>query len=389
VHIGISLLTLVPGRMGGSESYVRALLDQFGRGNGPRRVTVLANREVAAAYANQAHGPVSLHRVGAYRPGRRAPTRAAAMLTAHALPGRVAREMPPNLDLLHFPVTVPIPRSGLPQVITLHDVQHHDLPGFFSPPERALRRLTYDAAARRASAVVTPSEYSARRIVDVLGIPDELVEAVQGGIDHERFRPESDVGDEGLRTRFALPGPFILYPANLWPHKNHQRLVEAFARVPESDLELVLIGQTYGRLERLTEIARRAGAGDRVRHLGYVERESVPALYRAARAVVFPSLYEGFGGPPLEAMACGCPVASSTRTSLAEVCEGACVALEPESIESIAAAIERVVGDESLRAQLTQTGLEQARRFSWEEAARRHTEIYEQAVARSRSYGRG
>jgi glycosyltransferase involved in cell wall biosynthesis len=369
--------------MGGSESYVRALLEQFARGNGPERVTVLSNRQVAAAYAGQVRGPVSLHSIRAYRPGRRAPARAAAMIAAHAFAGRVARELPSGMDLLHFPVTVPIPRTSLPQVVTLHDVQHHDLPEFFSFPERALRRLTYDAAARRATAVVTPSEYSARRIVDVLGVPPDRVEAIHNGIDHERFRPESAPEDADRVVRLGLRQPFVLYPANLWPHKNHERLIDAFARISEPDLELVLIGQTYRRLQPLAERARRSGAGDRVRHLGYVEREAVPALYRAARAVVFPSLYEGFGGPPLEAMACGCPVAASTRAALAEVCGGACMALEPESVDSIATAIERVVGDESLRSHLTQTGLERASSFSWEEAARRHTEVYEQVVARS------
>jgi glycosyltransferase involved in cell wall biosynthesis len=369
--------------MGGSESYVRALLDQFGRGNGPERVTVLANRQVAIAYQNHVRGPVSLQLIGAYRPGRRAPVRVAAMLAAQAFPRRAAREVPPGLELLHFPVTVPVPRTSLPQVVTLHDVQHHDLPAFFSPPERALRRLTYDAAARRASAVITPSEYSARRIVEVLGVPRERVQAVHSGIDHERFRQEPRPEDADQRARFGLRRPFVLYPANLWPHKNHGRLVEAFARVSEPDLELVMVGQTYGRLEPLAKIARRGGAGDRLRHLGYVEREAVPALYRGARAVVFPSLYEGFGGPPLEAMACGCPVAASVRASLAEVCGDACVVLEPESVESIAAAIERVVADESLRSRLRQAGLERARRFSWEEAARRHAEIYDRVVARS------
>jgi glycosyltransferase involved in cell wall biosynthesis len=369
--------------MGGSESYVRALLDQFGRGNGPERVTVLANRQVAAAYDNHARGPVSLHLIGAYRPGRRAATRVAAMLAAHAFPRRAAREVPPGLDLVHFPVTVPIPRTSLPHVVTLHDVQHHDLPGFFSPPERALRRLTYDAAARRATAVITPSAYSARRVVEVLRIPRTRVQTVHSGIDHHRFRPESGPEDADQRARFGLRRPFVLYPANLWPHKNHERLVEAFARVSEPDLELVLIGQTYGRLEPLARIARRGGAGDRLRHLGYVDGDAVPALYRGARAVVFPSLYEGFGGPPLEAMACGCPVAASTRASLAEVCGDACVVLEPESVESIAAAIERVVGDESLRSRLRKAGVERARRFSWEAAARRHAEIYDRAAARA------
>lgn len=372
----MSLLTLVPGRMGGSESYVDALLDQFARGNGPERITVLANDQVAAVYQDRERGPVSLHRIRGYAPGRRRLTHAAGMLAAYAFPRRITREVPPGIQVLHFPVTVPIPRTKLPGIVTLHDVQHHDLPEFFSRAERALRRLTYDGAARRAAAVVTPSEYSARRIGDVLGIPAERVEVIRSGIDHDRFRREPNAADSNLRATLRLERPFLLYPANLWPHKNHERLVQAFARVPDRDLDLVLTGQTYGRLERLTRLARRAGVGERVRHLGYVAPEQVPALYRAARAMVFPSLYEGFGGPPLEAMACGCPVAASTRASLGEVCADASIALEPESIESIAEAIDKVVSDEGARARLRAAGVERAGRFSWEEAAARHSAVY-------------
>ena len=380
LHLGISLLTLAPGRMGGSESYVRALLEQFAAGNGPERVTVLVNRETLGEYAELARGPVSLHPIPAYRPGRRPPARAAAMLTAYALRRRLAREVPGDLDLVHYPVTVPIPSTRLPRVVTLHDVQHHDLPGFFSPPERALRRLTYDRAAAKARLVVTPSEYSARRIGKLLGVARERIEVVPSGVDHERFSPAPDAEDAGRLERLGLVSPYVLYPANLWPHKNHMRLIEAFARVAVPELELVLTGQTYERLGPLMELAGRLGMGERVRHLGYVERDSVPPLYRAARALVFPSLYEGFGGPPLEAMACGCPVASSTRASLAEIVGGACVELDPESPESIAAALERVATDEPLRERLIAAGLERASGFSWQVAARSHTAAYARAL---------
>jgi glycosyltransferase involved in cell wall biosynthesis len=128
------------------------------------------------------------------------------------------------------------------------------------------------------------------------------------------------------------------------------------------------------------KVARRMGVSDRVRHIGYVEHETVPVLYRAARALVFPSLYEGFGGPPLEAMACGCPVASSLRASLSELVGGACVELDPEVSESIATAIERVVGDEPLRERLVEAGLERARQYSWHDAAKSHVAVYSRAL---------
>ena len=382
MHIGFALLTLAPGRMGGSETYVRGLLGQFRAGNGPARVTVLANSEVAGSYAPLEGGPVSLHRVPEYRPGRSAPLRAAAMVAGLLAPQRIARAVPPGPDLLHFPVTVPIPRTRLPEVVTLHDLQHHDLPKFFSPPERALRRLTYDAAARRAAAVVTPSEFCRNRIVEVLGVSPERVGVVPWGIDHERFQAAPPRADGRLRD-LGLDRPYLVYPANLWPHKNHARLVDAFAAVGERDLELVLTGQTYGRMKPLLEGASRAGVGERVRHLGYLDPELVPAVYREARGMVFPSLYEGFGWPPLEAMACGCPVASSTRGSLGEVCGDAALPIEPESVESIAHAIEAICFDDELRARLRTAGLARVQHFSWEAAATRHRAIYERVAATS------
>jgi glycosyltransferase involved in cell wall biosynthesis len=227
--------------------------------------------------------------------------------------------------------------------------------------------------------VVTTSDYSRSRAIEVLGIPPGRVEVAPLGVDHERFHPGPGERDEEIARALRLERPFVLYPANLWPHKNHERLVSAFAAVPDPELELVLTGRTYGRLPKLLDHARRAGA--RVRHLGYVEQAAVPVLYRRARALVFPSLYEGFGGPPLEAMACGCPVASSLRASLAEVCGDAAVALEPDSIDSIGSAIERVVSDEPLRAKLREAGLERAERYTWSASVLRHRAIYARAAA--------
>jgi glycosyltransferase involved in cell wall biosynthesis len=291
----------------------------------------------------------------------------------------LARGLPGGIDVMHYPVTVPIPRTRLPHVVTLMDVQHHDLPHYFSRAERELRRLTYDRAARRADAVVTLSEYSRGRIVEVLGIPPERVEPIHLGIDHERFSPERRGDDERLLASLRVERAFVLYPANLWPHKNHVRLVEAFGRLRDADVELLLTGRTYGRLDPL--LAKASAAGARVRHLGYLDAAAIPALYRAARAVVFPSLYEGFGGPPLEAMACGCPVASSTRAALGEVVGDAAVPLDPESVESIVDTLGRVLADGELRSSLRAAGLERARAFSWRVSAERHQAIYERVRA--------
>jgi glycosyltransferase involved in cell wall biosynthesis len=380
VHVAFALLTLFPGRVGGAESNVRGVLGQFADGNGPDRVTVLANRHVADTYGGYVRNGVDLHLVRSYRSGDRDLTRLLAMATAGAAPWLAARDVSGDFDVLHHPVTVPIPRlRGVPTVTTVFDLQHHELPQFFSRGERAYRRWAYDGAARRADLVLTISEYSRRKLVELAGIPAERVEAIHLGIDHARFNPEPTAADEELRERLALPDRYVVYPANLWPHKNHNRLVDALAQAP-ADLQLVLTGQDYGKLGELEHRATAAGVGGRVRHLGYLESEDVPALYRSATAMIFPSLYEGFGSPPLEAMACGCPVACSTRGSLAEVVGDVALTFDPESIEEIAAAIERIATDDLLRSDLRDRGPAQAAKFTWESAARRHVELYEHAA---------
>jgi len=380
VHVAFALLTLFPGRVGGSESYVRGLLGEFAAGNGPERVTVLANGPVMKAYRERAGGPVALRHARGYRAGESDLTRLVAMSTAPLARRRLARDLPGDVDVLHHPVTVPIPRMpGVPTVTTVHDLQHRELPGFFSRGERLFRRWAYEGAARRADLVLTPSEHARERLIEIAGVPPERAAAVPLGIDHGRFRPEPTDADATLAERLSLPGRYVVYPANLWPHKNHARLIEAFSRLPDDGLELVLSGQDYGRRRELEEQARRLGIEGRVTHLGYLEPEDVPALYRGALAMAFPSLYEGFGSPPLEAMACGCPVASSTRGSLAEVLGDAALSFDPESADDIAAAIARLAEDGALRERLIERGLERARGFTWEAAARRHLELYELA----------
>lgn len=357
------------------------MLGQFAAGNGPERVSVLANRQVLAAYGDYRRGPVALRPVRSYRAGDSDTTRLLAMTAALAAPSLAARDAPRDLDVLHHPVTVPIPRlPGVPTVTTVFDLQHHELPQFFSRGERLYRAWAYDRAARRADRVLTISEYSRRQLIEIGGVAPERVESIYLGIDHERFDPRPTAADATLRERLKLPERFVVYPANLWPHKNHARLVQALAATPD-DIHLLLSGQPYDRLGELEAQARVAGVGGRVRHLGYLDHDDVPALYRAATAMVFPSLFEGFGAPPVEAMACGCPVASSTAGSLAEVVADAALTFDPESPEEIATAIARVAEDDDLRDRLRTDGMRNAARFTWEATARSHVAAYRRVLA--------
>jgi hypothetical protein len=184
MRIGFALLTLFPGRVGGSETYVRGLLGEYG--DGADDVVVLANRHVMTAYTNFARGPVRLHHVSSYRPGDRDLTRLAAMGGAALRPRRTARAVPADLDLVHYAVTVPIPAFAGARVVTLHDVQHHDLPRLFSRGERVYRRWAYDGSARTADVVVTSSRFSKQRIEERLGIAAEMEETALRAGDREQ-----------------------------------------------------------------------------------------------------------------------------------------------------------------------------------------------------------
>lgn len=292
------------------------------------------------------------------------PTRAMAVAWARLFPSMVARDAP-SVDLVHYPVTVPIPDLNLPMVVALHDVQHHEHPDFFSHAERAWRRWAYDGAARRAGLVVTISEHSRTQIVERLGVSPSKVVTIPLGVDHARYSPRQLHTDGSL----DLPERFLLYPANLWPHKNHARLLRAFAALRDADLRLLLVGQTYGR-------PLPGPADARVRHLGYVSDDTLATLYRRATAVVFPSLIEGFGLPLLEAMASGCPVAASDDGAVAEVCGGAALLFDPRSEDAIADAMRRLSSDRALAMRLRDEGILRASTFTWRRCAAAHVEAY-------------
>jgi glycosyltransferase involved in cell wall biosynthesis len=348
VRVGISLLTLATGELGGSETYARALTRELAA-HGTLEYTALVPAHEADA-ASELPSVAVRERFGI----RRGPARLASI----GLSTRFERTLAPaleGLDCLHYPLTVEIPRSRRPRVVTLHDLQHRDQPEHFSLPRRLFRRLGYDRAAERAAAVVVPTEFVRRSAIGHLGLDPARVHVIYHGVDHDLFAPRDEARE-----------PFLLYPARPWPHKNHDRLLEAFvllsAEMP--DLRLVLTG---GRLDALGALPAN------VERLGEVPAERLAALYRTAACLVFPSVYEGFGLPPLEAMACGCPAAVANAASLPEVCGDAAVYFDPRSPEAIANGVREAL---ALADELRARGLERAARFTWKESALSHDDVY-------------
>ena len=344
MRAGLSLLTLVPGGVGGSETYVRGLA------RGLAEVGELDYVALVPELAAGAGEGLPEIVVEEYASGSR---KAVAMARATARPGPIRRRYD-GLDLVHYPLTIALPKTGLPSVVTLHDLQHLDGPESFGRAERAFRRYAYEGSARHADAVIVPSQFVRRSVVERLGIMPERVHAIPHGIDHARFRP----GDEPRES-------FLLYPARPWPHKNHERLFEAFAllRRERPELELVLTGGGHE--------GRPVPQGVTVQ--GLVSADGLASLYRRAACLVFPSLYEGFGQPPLEAMASGCPVAASRAGSLPEACGDAAAFFDPEDAEDIAAVVAAVLETPE---RLAAAGLERAAQFTWTESARRHEAVY-------------
>lgn len=378
MRVAFSALTLIPGLFGGTETYARETFRALAAAPEDLEMTVIANDRSASVYAPIAEGTAAQVRVAdGYRTSETIPGRFAAMGRAWLRPSAFAAQVGSKYDVIHYPFTVPLPKlQGAARVVSLHDLQHVVLPEFFSPQERTWRRIAYGRAAERADSVITISHASKDDIARFHGIDPGKIWVAYLGIDHQRFTPTPRADEDQRRKQLGLPERFIFYPANFWPHKNHEVLFKALAQV--SDIELVLTGATYGREAELLALAHACGVESRVTHLGFVDHDDMPVLLRAAAALVFPSLFEGFGAPPIEAMACGTPVAVSDRGSLPEVCGPEAVAFDPSSFEATAEAIETVlqVNDERLPARV-----EWARKFTWEGSADQHRKAYRAAFA--------
>ncbi|NQX04130.1 glycosyltransferase family 4 protein [Rathayibacter sp. VKM Ac-2856] len=362
--VTLAVLTVDPGGMGGGETYARALTRLLVPRPGEEGLRVQALVPENARGFSEGVPEIVAEGVVSGAGHRR---RATGMLQALARTLRLRRLLGPE-EILYFPFTVPLPwpsrRQGHVQMV--FDLQHRDLPQLFPRVERVFRRIAYEATARRADAIITISAFTKGRIVELLGIPEERVHVSHLGVDTERFRPHLGERED-----------FVFYPARAWPHKNHARLFEAMRllRADGHDLRLVLTG---GDLDKLGPLP------DFVEWRGHVSEEDLAEIYRRAAVLAFPSLYEGFGFPPIEAMASGCPVAAADAGSLPEICGDAAVLVDPLDPRSIADGILEAI-DRS--AELGAKGVERAARFSWERCRAEHLAVL-RAVAADRRAGR-
>ena len=297
--------------------------------------------------------------------------RAPPILWKHlALPLALARD---RVSVFHSPTgTLPL-LAVCPQVVTIHDLFAAVEPRWFATRMGWQLRTTQRRAARSATAVIAVSECTRRDLVERYSVAPERIRVVYNGLDHTRFRPLT-VDPEAVARRFGLRHPFILCVGSLMPWRNATRLLRAAARL---DYGLLFVGRDIWGTDQTARLAAERG-WDWAKFAGYVSDADLPELYAAARVFAYPSLYEGFGIPPIEAMACGTPVVASTAGALPEVLGDAALLVDPYDEDALTAALQAAAED---RGVLRQRGLDRAARYTWQRAASETWSVYEASTA--------
>jgi glycosyltransferase involved in cell wall biosynthesis len=294
-------------------------------------------------------------------------------------------------DLVHIPNLFSVPRVlPCPYVMTVHDMLEHmararQQTGFWSSWHLQMTGRVLRGAAR----IFAVSNFTRTEIERLFGIPPDRVEVVYNAIDERFLRGHASSADrEFIAQRYQVTYPFLLYAGRISPQKNVVRMIEAFSALKTElekdqlypDLKLIIIGDDLSGNPDLRRTVVRSGVQNDVRFLGFIPIEVLRTFYDEAKVFVFPSLYEGFGLPPLEAMAHGTPVVTSNASSLPEVVGNAAVMVNPENVFEIMRALHRVLTDQTLRARMKERGYNQATRFSWENSVRRVLDVYRQVA---------
>lgn len=369
-RIGLNLLWLVPGVVGGSEEYTTRLLHALAeRRADDLELIVFANSHVAEAYPEMGEwfevvvAPVS---------GRSKPARVGAETSWLGWQARRRR-----VELVHHLGGILPAWRPTPVVLTIHDLQPLAMPEFFSPAKRHFSHAVIPRSVRAAGTIVTLTEFTRRDLVARLGVDPGRVVVVSPGFD-----PPPLLGvhaDDEVRARYRLgDAPFFLFPAITYPHKNHALLLEAFARLRRRHPEarLVLTGGAAQCEHDVRAAIVHLGIEDAVRRTGRIPAADLDALYRSAAALTFPSLYEGFGLPVLEAMARDCPVIAAAATALPEVVADAGLLVAPDDPDEWSEAMAQVLEDRSLTDRLVAAGRERAHAFDWSETAAVLEDVY-------------
>lgn len=368
MRVGLNLLFMIPGEVGGSEPYLVNLLSKMA--DSPNEFHVFVVRGFRDAYPQVAE-KCSLVQVP-WSSGMQGPRIAA---ENSWLAFQMRRK---KLDLMHHGGgTAPFLHAGA-TVLTVHDIQYVHYPQNFVRLKRAWLRRAVPRAVRSCDQVSVPSHFVRDDLVKELRAPSEKLGVVP-------FGSEGLLGDEHatadmVRETYRLSRPYFYFPARTYPHKNHRFIVEAFAPLADR-ADLVFTGAPWFRDSEVMAAARHLGLSGKVRFLGRVAKREIAGLYQGAAATVFPSRFEGFGVPVLEAMTMDCPVISSNAASLPEVVGEAGILLEPDDLDGWRESMDRMLANSRLRDELIGRGRKRAAQYSWERSAELQLAEYEKALS--------
>lgn len=333
---------------------------------------LLARRDDADRWAALAPGSA----VHAEAPARRPARLAWEQLRAPALASRL------GIEVWHGPhYTMPL-RLAVPAVVTIHDLTFFDHPEWHERSKVVFFRRMIRASAARARVVVAVSGHTAARLRAVAP-PAGDVRVVHHGVDHERFRARVDrAGDLALLAPHGITPPYVAFAGTLEPRKDVPTLVDAFARLapPHPDLRLVLAGGDGWGVRAVRDAVAASGVATRVLRPGYLANDAIPAFFRCAEVVAYPSLVEGFGLPALEALACGAPLVTTTGSAIEEVVGDAALLVEPGDAEGLAGRLARVLDDPDEAGRLREMGPVHAEKFTWEASVDAHVDAYRMAL---------
>jgi glycosyltransferase involved in cell wall biosynthesis len=369
MRIGISTLFLTPSKHGGTETYLRGLLTGLASVDGDNEYVIFTN--------TINHDSLDLNAPNFTRHLCRCSGKSRVTRIAYEqlfLPGIVTKY---GIDILHSPGYVSPVTGKFGKVVTIHDMQYIYYPNYFPKARLLYWKYFLPISARKSDIILTVSENSRADIVNLLNISKDKVFVTY---EAPKFCADSNKGDSlpPVMKKYNIRDNYILSVASLLPHKNLDRLIEAFALLEDKiNHQLVCVGIKGHALDDIGRTIRnKLNHPDRVAILGYISDQDLAAIYKGADLFILPSLFEGFGIPLLEAMALGCPVAASNRTSIPEIVGDAAVLFDPEDTQGIADAMLLVLSNQSLRNDLVHRGLLRAKLFSWHKMAKETLNVY-------------
>jgi glycosyltransferase involved in cell wall biosynthesis len=360
----------VGAKLGGNESYALNLIEALAQIDRVNEYTLYVTTNEAFERFHRRWPNFKVHTTLPHTPLIRIPLTLSAEL----------RKNP--VDVLHVQFTAP-PFCPCPVVVSIHDLSFEHLPQTFNRRSRTQLRLTVRHSARRAAKILTLSEHTRRDVIETYGVAPEIVTAIPLAAPDHFCRVTQDKELQRVRHIYGIDGDYVLSVGSIQPRKNLVRLIKAYAelrgaRAGNRYPKLVIVGRCAWLYDETLRALEETGVKDSVVLTGYVPEPDLPALYTGALCFIYPSYFEGFGLPPLEAMKCGAPVVVGNATSLPEVVGDAALQVDPFDVSAIAGAMDQLINNSELRAELSVKGQERAKIFDWKVTAQRTLAVYEQ-----------